>query len=146
MEKKFISCDMLSYRVWNELVPLLGKKGIIIYKMEGGSKYIYVEYLVNSEEYELVNKLTRKVQNMLDIWAYKSTISIVKGKRDTRKWGLSIKKEWKECQKNIRHAEKWQKKNVTSLKIAVHACIVHIHKIATWTRYVHVSKSEAITL
>lgn len=67
MEKKFISCDMLSYRVWNELVPLLGKKGIIIYKMEGGSKYIYVEYLVNSEEYELVNKLTRKVQNMLDI-------------------------------------------------------------------------------
>ncbi len=67
MEKKFISCDMVSYRVWNELALLLAKNGIVIYKMEGGSKYIYVEYLVNSEEYELVNKLTRKVENMLDI-------------------------------------------------------------------------------
>lgn len=67
MEKKFISCDMLSYRVWNELVLLLVKNGIVIYKMERGSKYIYVEYLVNSEEYELVNKLTKQVENMLDI-------------------------------------------------------------------------------
>ena len=67
MEKKFISCDMLSYRVWNELALLLAKNGIVIYKMEGGKKCIYVEYLVNKQEYELVNKLTRKVQNMLDI-------------------------------------------------------------------------------
>lgn len=67
MEKKFISCDMLSYRTWNELVLLLAKNGIIIYKMERGSKYLYVEYLVNSEEYELVNKLTKQAENMLDI-------------------------------------------------------------------------------
>lgn len=67
MEKKFVSCDMLSYHVWNELVVLLAQNGIVIYKMENGKKYIYVEYLVNKEEYELVNKLTRKVQNMLDI-------------------------------------------------------------------------------
>lgn len=58
---------MLSYRVWNELVLLLAKNGIVIYKMERGSKYIYVEYLVNSKEYELVNKLTKQVENMLDI-------------------------------------------------------------------------------
>jgi transcriptional regulator CtsR len=81
MEKKFISCDMLSYRVWNELVVLLAQNGIVIYKMEGGKKYIYVEYLVNKEEYELVNKLTRKVQNMLDIQAYKSIIISVVRKR-----------------------------------------------------------------
>lgn len=67
MENKFISCDMLSYRVWNELVVLLAQNGIVIYKMQGGKKYIYVEYLVNKQEYELVNKLTKQVENMLDI-------------------------------------------------------------------------------
>ena len=67
MEKKFISCDMLSYRVWNELVLLLAENGIVIYKMECGKKYIYVEYLVNKQEYELINKLTKKVEDMLDI-------------------------------------------------------------------------------
>lgn len=67
MEKRFISCDMLSYRAWNELVLLLAKNGIVIYKMEDYKKCIYVEYLVNKYEYELVNKLTRKVENMLDI-------------------------------------------------------------------------------
>lgn len=67
MEKKFISCDMLSYRVWNELVVLLAQNGITIYKMQGGKKYIYVEYLVDKQEYELINKLTKKVEDMLDI-------------------------------------------------------------------------------
>lgn len=67
MEKKFISCDMLPYNVWNELVLLLAENGIVIYKMEGGKKYIYVEYLVNKQEYELINKLTKKVEDMLDI-------------------------------------------------------------------------------
>ena len=32
MEKKFISCDMVSYRLWNELKPLITKNGIEIIK------------------------------------------------------------------------------------------------------------------
>lgn len=67
MEKKFISNDMLTYRVWNELKPLITKNGIKIVKEEEGKKYIYVEYLVNFEEYELINRLTKKVEYMLDI-------------------------------------------------------------------------------
>lgn len=67
MEKKFISCDMVSYRLWNELKPLITKNGIEIVKEEEYKKYIYVEYFVNSEKYELVNRLTKEVENMLDI-------------------------------------------------------------------------------
>lgn len=67
MEKKFISCDMVSYRLWNELKPLITKNGIEIVKEEEYKKYIYVEYFVNYEEYELVNRLIKEVENMLDI-------------------------------------------------------------------------------
>ncbi len=64
MEKKFISNDILTYRVWNELKPLITKNGIKIVKEEEGKKYIYVEYLVNFEEYELINRLTKKRLNI----------------------------------------------------------------------------------
>lgn len=67
MEKKFISCDMVSYRLWNELKLLITKNGIEIVKEEEYKKYIYVEYFVNSKEYELVNRLIKEVENMLDI-------------------------------------------------------------------------------
>lgn len=67
MENKFISCDMVSYRLWNELKPLITKNGIEIVKEEEYKKYIYVEYFVNSEEYELVNRFIKEVENMLDI-------------------------------------------------------------------------------
>lgn len=67
MEKKFISCDMVSYRLWNELKPLITKNGIEIVKEEKGKKYVYVEYSVNNETYELINRLTKKVEYMLDI-------------------------------------------------------------------------------
>ena len=62
MEKKFISCDMVSYRLWKELKPLIIKNGIEIIKEEEYKKYIYVEYFVNSEEYELVNRLIKEVE------------------------------------------------------------------------------------
>lgn len=44
MEKKFVSCDMVSYRLWNELKPLITKNGIEIVKEEEYKKYIYIEY------------------------------------------------------------------------------------------------------
>lgn len=65
--KTFISCDMLTYRVWGELKPLLLKRGIKIVTEEKGNKYVYVEYSVNNDTYELINKLVKKVENMLDI-------------------------------------------------------------------------------
>lgn len=79
MEKKFISNDILTYRVWNELKPLITKNDIKIVKEEEGKKYIYVEYLVNFEEYELINRLTKKkkkkkVEYMLICQAYLSII------------------------------------------------------------------------
>lgn len=67
MEKKFISNDMLTYRVWNELKPLLTKNGIKIIDEYEGKKCMLVKYLVNDEEYELINRLTKKVEYMLDI-------------------------------------------------------------------------------
>ena len=67
MEKKFISNDMLTYRVWNELKPLLTKNGIKIIEEYEGKKCMLVKYLVNDEEYELINRLTKKVEYMLDI-------------------------------------------------------------------------------
>ena len=67
MEKKFISNDMLTYRVWNELKPLLIKNGIKIIEEYEGKKCMLVKYLVNDEEYELINRLIKKIEYMLDI-------------------------------------------------------------------------------
>lgn len=67
MKKKFISNDALAFRVWNELKPLLTKNGIKIIEEYKGKKCMLVKYLVNDEEYELINRLTKKVEYMLDI-------------------------------------------------------------------------------
>lgn len=43
MEKKFISNDMLTYRVWNELKPLLTKNGIKIIEEYESKKCMLVK-------------------------------------------------------------------------------------------------------
>lgn len=60
MEKKFISCTMLTHEEWNKLEPLLIENGIKIILVTS-SKYVYAEFEVTKKEYDKIDELIQQL-------------------------------------------------------------------------------------